>query len=83
MKKQILTPDFFIQPEGYTRIVKPYADGRTRRDRIDWCIANCKKEFTGTIGDEVTYEEHISRGDRVQLFYFESERDALMFMLAN
>ena len=83
MKKEILTPDFFIEPEGYTRIVKPYADGRTRRDRIDWCIANCKKEFTGTIADEVTYEEHISRGDRVQLLYFECEKEAAQFAFVN
>lgn len=76
MKKEIVLPDFFPEPEGYTRIVKPFADGRTRAERIDWCIANCEKQFRGTIA---SYDEDLSRGDRLQLFYFECEQEAARF----
>lgn len=76
MKKELVVPDFFLEPEGYTRIVKPFADGRTRAERIDWLIANCKKDFRGTIA---SYDGDITGDDRIQLFYFECEQEAVHF----
>ena len=76
MKKEIFPPDFFPEPEGYTRIVKPLANGRTRAERMDWCLANCESRFLATIA---SYDEDLSRGDWVQLFYFECEQEAVHF----
>ena len=73
MKKEIVFSDYFLEPEGYTRIVKPLANGRTRAERIDWCIANCESQFRATVA---SYDEDHSR---LQLFYFECEQEAARF----
>ena len=73
--------DFDILKE-YTRIVKPYANGTIYRERIDWCIENCKKEFTAAI-EQLPEPTPSILNEYVQTFYFECEQEAMMFGLSN
>ena len=83
MKKELVAPDFFPRLKEYTRIVKPYANGTTRRQRIDWCIENCKKEFTSTVSLKSGENIPVLINEYVQTFYFECEQEAMMFGLSN